>query len=503
MSASDQFRGAKRPLAIMAGAFVASMFAIPVAQASSHREAPFITQQPKVDGTDFYMFQSYEPGRTGFTTLIADYQPLQNPGDGPNYYTMDQDALYEVHVAQDGHANEDLTFQFRFTNTLKDIQLTVGGKQVSIPLVQAGTISGQNPANLNVRETYGITLVRGDRRTGARSTITNAADGTTTFEKPADNIGDKTFGGTTGYATYAAAHLYAINVPGCATPGRVFVGQRKDPFALALGQVFDLINLNPLGPTSGNRDYLAQKNVTSLIMELPTSCLVGTSPIIGGWTTASMRQGRLLSAVPASGYSNVPKNGGAWVQVSRLGMPLVNEVVIGLKDKDKFNSSKPANDGTNFADYVTNPTFPALIQLLFPTAPAPTNFPRTDLVAAFLTGVQGVNKPANVVASEMLRLNTSIAPTAMATQNTLGVLAGDNAGFPNGRRPGDDVVDATLRVAMGALCVATGTTDALAVGCRPTDAPAGAAPLTDGVPQNASMFLNAFPYLNTPIPGSP
>jgi hypothetical protein len=283
----------------------------------------------------------------------------------------------------------------------------------------------------------------------------------------------------------------------------VFVGQRKDPFALALGQIFDLINLNPLGPTSGNPDYLAQKNVTSLIMELPTSCLVGTSPIIGGWTTASMRQGRLLSGNPASGYSNVPKNGGAWVQVSRLGMPLVNEVVIGLKDKDKFNSSKPANDGTNFADYGTNPTLPALIQLLFPSAPAPTNFPRTDLVAAFLTGIQGVNKPANVVASEMLRLNTSIAPTAMASQNTLGVLAGDNAGFPNGRRPGDDVVDASLRVAMGALCVATGTTDALAVGCRPSDAPAGGAPLTDGTAQNASMFLNAFPYLNTPLRGSP
>ncbi|MEO9064833.1 MAG: DUF4331 domain-containing protein, partial [Burkholderiaceae bacterium] len=423
------------------------MFAIPVAQASSHREAPFITTSPKVDGTDFYMFQSYEPGRSAFTTLIADYQPLQNPGDGPNYYTMDQDALYEIHVAQDGHANEDLTFQFRFANTLKDIKLTIGTKQVSIPLVQAGAISGQNPANLNVRETYGITLVRGDRRTGTRSTVTNAADGTTTFEKPADNIGDKTFGSTTGYAAYAAAHMYTVNMPGCATAGRVFVGQRKDPFALALGQVFDLINLNPLGPTSGNRDYLAQKNVTSLIMELPTSCLVGTSPIIGGWTTASMRQGRLLSGNPASGYSNVPKNGGAWVQVSRLGMPLVNEVVIGLKDKDKFNSSKPKDDG-QFADYVTNPTLPALIQTLFPSAPAPTNFPRTDLIAAFLTGLDGVNNPGTGKLAEMLRLNVTTPVTPRASQNTLGVLGGDAAGFPNGRRPGDDVVDVSLRVAM-------------------------------------------------------
>jgi Domain of unknown function (DUF4331) len=478
-------------------AFVASS-----AVASSHREAPFITQHPKVDGTDFYMFRSYEPGRDTFTTLVADYQPLQNPGDGPNYYTMDQDALYEIHIDNNGDGAEDLTFQFRFQNTLKDITLPVGGKNVSIPLMQAGSLSGQNPANLNVRETYNITLVRGDRRTGARSTITNAADATSTFEKPVDNIGDKTFGGTGGYTTYANAHIYNINIPGCATPGKVFVGERKDPFALALGQIFDLVNLNPLGATTGNRDYLAQKNVTSLELEVPTACLTGTGSVIGGWTTASMRQGRLLSAAPQSGYSNVPKNGGAWVQVSRLGMPLVNELVIGLKDKDKFNSSKPGADA-QFADYVTNPTLPALLQTLFPTAVAPNNFPRSDLVAAFLTGIQGVNQPANVHASEMLRLNTATGVTAMASQNTLGVLAGDNAGFPNGRRPGDDVVDATLRVAMGALCVATGATDALHVGCAPANAPAGSAPLTDGVPQGAGSFLNAFPYLNTPISGSP
>ena len=504
MKELGSIRGAQRPL-VCALAALATMFALPLAQASSHREAPFITTQPKVDGTDFYMFRSYEPGRSAYTTIIADYMPLQNPGDGPNYYTMDSDALYEIHIDQNGDGAEDLTFQFQFTNTLKDIQLTVGGKAVSIPLMQGGVLTGtMNPANLNVRETYSLAVVTGDRRSGTRTIMTNLADGTQVFEKPVDYIGDKTFSGGTTYAAYANAHIYSFNLPGCtAGAAKVFVGQRKDPFALALGQIFDLINLNPLGPTSGNTDYLANKNVTSLELEVPTACLVGSSsPIIGGWTTASMRQGRLLSASPASGYSNVPKQGGAWVQVSRLGMPLVNEVVIGLKDKDKFNSSKPKNDG-QFADYVTNPTLPALIQILFPSAPAPTNFPRTDLVAAFLTGIAGVNKPAGVVASEMLRLNTSIAPTAMASQNTLGVLAGDNAGFPNGRRPGDDVVDASLRVAMGALCVATGTTDALQVGCKPSDAPAGSAPLTDGVPQNAAMFQTVFPYLNTPLRGSP
>ncbi len=376
--------GASRPIACAVALAAATMMT--GAHASSHREAPFITTQPKVDGTDFYMFRSYEPGRSAFTTIIADYMPLQNPGDGPNYYTMDQDALYEIHIDQNGDGVEDLTFQFRFANYLKNIALTVGGKSVAIPLEQAGVVSGFASPNLNVVEQYNVTMVKGDRRTGTRSSITNAADGNGAFEKPVDNIGDKTFGGSTGYAAYAAAHTYNINIPGCSTAGRMFVGQRKDPFALALGQIFDLINLNPLGATSGNKDYLAQKNVTSLVLELPTACIVGSDPVIGGWTTASMRQGRLLSANPGSGYSNVPKQGGAWVQVSRLGMPLVNEVVIGLKDKDKFNSSVPSADA-QFADYVTNPTLPALIQLLFPTAPAPTNFPRTDLVAAFLTGI--------------------------------------------------------------------------------------------------------------------
>jgi hypothetical protein len=187
------------------------------------------------------------------------------------------------------------------------------------------------------------------------------------------------------------------------------------------------------------------------------------------------------------------------MQVSRLGMPLVNEVVIGLKDKNKFNASKPRDDG-QFADYVTNPTLPALIEVLFPIAPAPTNFPRQDLVTAFLTGVSGLNQPANVVPSEMLRLNTSIVPTAKGAQSSLGVLGGDLAGFPNGRRPGDDVVDIELRVAMGVLCTLN---NPAVFGCVPGDAPAGAAPVTDGASVSDADFDNAFPYLKMPLPGSP
>ncbi|WP_177307197.1 DUF4331 domain-containing protein [Pseudoduganella namucuonensis] len=475
----------------------------PPAQASSHREAPFITKQPTVDATDFYMFRSYEPGRADYVTLIANYVPLQDAYGGPNYFQMDPDALYEIHIDNNGDAKEDLTFQFRFNNANKDTQLTVGGKKVSIPLViNGGAIADVNAAGANVRETYTVNLVRGDRRGGTRAALTNASGGGTTFDKPLDNIGNKSI---PNYAAYAAKHVYAVNIPGCATPARMFVGQRKDPFAVNLGETFDLINIKaPAVEFAANaeraaKDDLADKNITSIELEVAKSCLTaagGTNPVIGGWTTASMRQGRLLNAMPGTRVG-ASKEGGAWTQVSRLGMPLVNEVVIGLKDKDRFNHSKPTADG-QFADYVTNPTLPALVEILYggAGAKAPTNFPRNDLVAAFLTGVKGLNQPASVTASEMLRLNTSIAPVAMGAQKRLGVIDGDNAGYPNGRRPGDDVVDISLRVVMGKLCT-------LNLGCAPSDAPAGALRFTDGAYLDDGAFTAAFPYLKTPIAGSP
>ncbi len=489
----------RKVMAVAIGAtFVSACFP---AMASSHREAPFLSGQPRVDGTDFYMFRSYEPGRDGYVTLIANYIPFQDPQGGPNFYQYDANALYEIHVVNDGGSKENLTFQFRFKNTSQNAALTVGGKQIPIPLINSGVVSGTNAATLNVRETYTVNVVRGDRRVGAVSAITNVAGGATEFEKPVDNIGDKSFGSATGYETYANQHIYDVAIPGCGN-GRVFVGQRKEPFYIAVGQIFDLINLNPLGPENGNTNNLESKNISSIVLEAPIACLTnGTEPVIGGFTTASVRQGRLINPTPSSGNNNAVKEGGPWAQVSRLGMPLVNEVVIGLNDKDIFNASKPSGD-TQFAHYVTNPSLPALIQTLFPSALAPTNFPRTDLVAAFLTGVKGLNQPANVKASEMLRLNTTTPVTAQAAQSPLGVAGDDKAGFPNGRRPGDDVVDLSLRVAMGGLCVLTGPADTLAVGCKASDAPAGGLALTDGVRKDATTFKAAFPYLNTPLPGS-
>ncbi len=488
------------------------------AMASSHREAPFITTVPKVDATDFYMFNSYEAGRADYVTVIANYLPLQDAYGGPNYFALDPNALYEIHIDNNGDAKEDLTFQFRFKNTLAangaGVSLNIGGKSVGIPLIQAGAVSMVNDPSLQVHETFDITVVRGDRRTGGGKAVTNAANGSTTFDKPVDNIGKKTIAD---YAGYAAKHVYNVNIPGCSMPGKVFVGQRQDPFAVNLGTIFDLVNA-PVAvitdPTliGAAPNTLADKNVTTLSMEVHKSCLTNGDDVIGGWTTASMRQARLLNPSPASGHQASEKAGGAWVQVSRLGMPLVNEVVIGLKDKDKFNASKPSGDG-QFIDYVTNPTLPALLEiaLALPNT-APTNFPRNDLVTTFLTGIKGVNQPKNVTPSEMLRLNTAIPPVAFAQQNRLGIvgniLAGgmDNAGFPNGRRPKDDVVDISLVAVMGGLCMANGNADALGFGaaCKPSAVPLGATSfkLHDAVDQAVVPLLAGFPYLNTPIPGT-
>ena len=471
-----------------------------VAGASSHREAPFIAMQPSVDGTDFYMFRSYETGRQDYVTVLADYIPFQDPQGGPNFYQFNPNALYEIHFDNVGDAKEHITFQFAFKSTSKGETLPSGGKATEIPLIDSGPISGVNPATLNVRETYTVNIVRGDSTSGAKAALTRTSNGASVFDKPVDNIGDKTFGSTTGYATYAAQHIYDVAIPGCGA-GRVFVGQRKEPFYIAVGKIFDLINLNPLGPeVNGNKNDLENKNISTIAMEIPIACLKAGDPVIGAWTTASLRQGQTLNPTPAHGINNAVVAGGQWVQVSRVGMPLVNEVVIGLDDKDRFNASRPSGDG-QFANYVTNPSLPTLIQTLFPSAKAPTNFPRTDLVAAFLTGISGLNQPAHVTPSEMLRLNTSILPNYGA-QSPLGVAGGDNAGFPNGRRPADDVVDLSLRVAMGALCVLTGSADTLHVGCHPADAPAGGLPFTDGVRKTYTDFQRAFPYLDTPLPGN-
>jgi len=456
------------------------------AGASSHREAPAIAGLPRLDGTDFYMFRSYEPGRSAYVTLIANYIPLQDPVGGPNYFNLDPDALYKIHVDNNGNAESELTFEFNFKTIDKKLSVNANGVKTAIPLILTGQIDATG-TNLNVQQTYTLTLVRH----GTREVVRNATLGGDVFLKPADNIGNKAI---PDYAAYAGNFIYEVSIPGCNAPGRVFVGQRKDGFVVNLGEVFDLVNLNPVGPRDGEPNSISGKNVTSLALEVPISCLTnGKDPVIGGWTTASLPEGD------------------HWKQVSRLGMPLVNELVIGLPDKDKFNASHPADD-RQFLHYVTNPYLPVLLNTLFGSAAVIPASPRNDLVAAFLTGVKGINQPLTVTPGEMLRLNTSTPSTAPVKQNDLGVLGGDLAGFPNGRRPYDDVVDITLRVAEGALCGAIGNCGAQ------TKDPNNGLPYTDGAraagPDAADehvtgeikagdTYLAMFPYLNTPLPGSP
>ncbi|MDX1668660.1 MAG: DUF4331 domain-containing protein [Limnobacter sp.] len=494
-----------------------------VAIASSHREGPSITTTPKVDGTDFYMFTSYETGREDYVTLIANYLPLQQPYGGPNYFTLDPNALYEIHIDNSGDAVEDLTFQFQFTNTLADVTLPIGDSDpadVSIPLVQAGEVTELNDPQLNLAETYSITMVTGDRRSGARSTITKAG-GSSTFEKPVDYIGTKTL---PDYTAYANQHIHTTaGLPNCGMPAKVFVGQRQEAFGVNLGPIFDLVNapLNVITNRTDNADAaqansIQDQNITTIALEVHKSCLTGPNDVIGGWTSASLRQVQLQDGVPAQGHQTDKQIAGRWAQVSRLGNPLVNEVVIGLKDKDKFNASEPKDDA-QFAAYVTNPTLPRLLEIAFddgsggPTL-QPTIFPREDLVTTYLTGVPGVNQLDTVTASEMLRLNTAIAPTAPADQSVLGVLGGDNAGFPNGRRPVDDVVDISLTAVLGKLCELNNAGGDFqgAFGdpatCNADNVPlSGSEPMPiihDAVAQERVLTLDTFPYLNTPNTGA-
>lgn len=445
--------------------------------ASSHREAPMIAGLPKLDATDLYMFRSYEEGREDYVTILANYFPLQAPYGGPNYFDLETAGVYEIHIDNDGDSMEDITFSFDFSTILAGVTVPVGGKDIAIPLVIAGGVGpgAQDTASVNSRQEFSINYIMGDRRSGTHQAITNASTQESSFRRPLDNIGTKSI---PDYESYASTHIYPISIPGCANPGKVFVGQRQEGFAVNLGQVFDLVNLNPLGAEDSVKNPIGDSSITTLALEVPVSCLTQDDAVIGAWTTASLNIG-----------------GNNLQQVSRLGFPLVNELVIGLPDKDKFNSSEPVDDA-QFIDYVVNPTLPFLLELLFKDAGAvaPTNFPREDLVLA-IGGVTGLNAPSKVEdgtfpRSEMLRLNTSILPKSSSEQMNMGVLSGDTSGFPNGRRPGDDVVDIALRVMMGALIADS------------TVAPNNKVPFTDQTTVNASDFNMVFPYLKAPMPGS-
>jgi hypothetical protein len=399
--------------------------------------------------------------------LISNFIPLQFPSSGPNFWKLDDNVLYEIMIDNTGDAIEDFTFQFRFRTQIRNPNTF---------LYNTGPVTSLDDPDLNVRQFFSVTRVAGPRRTGAARLI---ADNVPVM--PA-NVGVSSM---RDYNGQLGSGVFAQEFEGI----RLFAGPRDEGFYVDLGATFDLLQVRSLVSGLGQPiDSLAGYNVHTIAIELPISSVtrngvrpsLATDPnaTIGAWSTASRMSTTTRTAVGQA-------HAGDWVQVSRLGNPLVNEVVIPVGVKDTFNGLEPTGDGAALS-FVTNPVVPPLMEALFGVSTPPT--PRNDLVTIFLTGIPGLNQiGTSPRPSEMLRLNTAITPTARP--NRLGVLGGDLAGFPNGRRVGDDVVD----IALQAMAGATPLTPQFVR--SPNNA------VGDGVDQNDREYLAVFPFLTTPHPG--
>jgi len=430
-----------------------------LAGASSHREAPLIAEDPLADGTDLYAFVS--PNRPDTVTIVANYVPFQNPAGGPNFYRFGDDLLYEIHVDNVGDARSHVTFTFKFDTSTVD---------PGSFLYNTGPITFSNGqfVNWNRPQTYTVAL-------SVAGTTTNLG---TNLLTPPDNVGPASFPGNSYHAVARnAIHTLPAGI-------KVFAGQRDDPFFADLGHVFDLLSV-----VSTGEDYLAGINVNSIVLQVPKTILQGPNgnQVVGIWTNSSRRKVTVLNGDGTKSYQ------GGLVQVSRLGMPLVNEVVIPLGQKDLFNATKvsPTSDGQFLSD-VQNSYLATLLVALGIDSQAPTTN-RQDLVITFLEGIPGLNQQPTVTASEMLRLN--MATPVSSNPNRLGVIGGDPQGFPNGRRLADDVVDISLQVVDGILCEPGGALTPIVGQCRSTTVnPA----LGDGVNANEVPFQSTFPYLADP-----
>ncbi|MGQ0803799.1 MAG: DUF4331 domain-containing protein [Actinomycetota bacterium] len=425
--------------------------------ASSHREAPLISEDPVADNTDTYAFVS--PDQPDTVTLVANWIPFELPPGGPNFNKFGDDVLYKINVDNNGDATADIVYEWRFKTTVENPDTF---------LYNTGPVESLGSENLNVKQTYTLTEVRKGKKT---ELVTNAP------VAPA-NIGPRS---TPNYDQLANEAI--VDVDG---GGQAFAGPRDDPFFVDLGSVFDLLGLRPLNdahainqPAEGGQDDVAGFNVHSVVLQVPISSVTAKSdPVIGVWSSTDRRTDQVF------GDGKIETDGD-FTQVSRLGMPLVNEVVAPLGAKDLFNASKPADDA-QFLPAVENPEVAGLIPMLYPGVTVPEG-PRDDIVTIFLTGIPDVNQPKKVKPAEMIRLNTAIAPSG--SPDRLGLLAGQNDGFPNGRRLVDDVFDIEIRALAG------GTPFTPDFHRAPNNA------LTDGVDANDVPFLAAFPYLASPHQG--
>ncbi|MFD8718263.1 DUF4331 domain-containing protein [Streptomyces sp. NPDC059629] len=407
------------------------------ASASSHREAPLISGTPQYDNTDLYAFVS--PDKPDTTTIVSDYIPFEEPAGGPNFYQFADDAQYDIHIDNNGDAKDDLIFRYTFRTQIKNKKTF---------LYNTGVVDNLTDPDLNVTQSYNLDLIK--FKNGKQQYRTRIAS-----DIPAapSDVGKASM---PDYAKLRSQAIYKTS-----NGGATFAGQADDPFFADL-RVFDLLyggNLSEVG-----NDTLKGYNVNTIALQVPNDLIrqSASRPTVGIYATTQRRN--------AQGY---------YTQVSRLGNPLVNEVVNPQKDKDKFNASQPKDDA-QFLKNVTNPELPKLIEAIYHIK-APSE-PRNDLVSVFLTGVKGLNtEQPYTQPSEMLRLNTSIKPTAKPKR--LGVLDGDNAGFPNGRRLTDDVIDEALQVMEGEL-----------VGSKND--------LGDAVDKNDKNFEKYFPYVAEPTSGS-
>ena len=464
--------------AVGLGAVLAAASLAP-ANGASHREAPLVSQDPVVDNTDTYAFVS--PADPSKVTLIANYIPFQDPFGGPNYFFFGDDVRYDINVDNDGDAKADITYEFRFTTV---------DAEANVPVYTTSPIESLDDV-WNRKQTYSITVVRDGQRTVLGSDL----------PVPPYNAGPRT---TPNYAALADAAVQDFG-----NGVKSFAGPRDETFAVDLGSIFDLGGLRPLNqahliplPTSDGVNANDGKNVHSIAIEVPIDRLTEGDTTIGVWATANRKKVRVFSQNSGA----MPVNRGRWVQVSRLGNPLVNEVVVPIGLKDTFNSLRPDQDAATLAGLkvapfategdiplVTDPILADLIEVLYPGVKTPADGTRADLVAIFLTGIEGVNKQQGGVPAEVLRLNTAVKPNQSDPnlQNPLAVLGGDTDGFPNGRRLIDDVIDLSLRAVAGGTPFSPDPT----TNVFPNNA------LTDGVAGNDMPLLGTFPYMPHPHSG--
>jgi hypothetical protein len=449
---------------------------------SSHREAPEISMDPVADNTDVYAFVS--PDNPNMVTLIMNYIPLEGPAGGPNFFEFGDDVLYEIHIDNDGDADADITYQFQFRTELRNLDTF---------LYNTGPISSLDDTNWNKRQFYSVTRIQ---EYGKAALL---AEG---LASPPCNIGPFS---TPNYAALAQAAVHRLP-----TGETVFAGQRAEGFYVDLGSVFDLLDLRPFQnlhvnplPAAGGVNGTNRLNIHTIAIQLPKNMLTSdgsypTDPndrrsVIGVYASASRRKATILN-----GDADI-KEVGPWVQVSRLGSPLFNEVMIPLPKKDFWNSQTPKND-SQFLSFVQHQEVPLRLTMLYPgvfSNLAAYTKPRADMVAIFLTGIPpGIipgfqNFTGNTLA-DLLRLNIAIPPAS--APNAFGILGGDLAGFPNGRRVFDDVFTIELRALAGVTIPLV----------DPSFTPdASASKVTDGLDASDidSPFLATFPYLGTPYDG--